>query len=147
MPTNNGRLRNLSHRAYIRQYRMAWVVKYGGKALADACVKRETRRIIKSVSNWKGFVPIQWRVGDEHTRPYIIVPPEYSIAYPIRILKSKSSGWIKKKTGKFTMGSFWCRGYFVSAVGINEIRIRNCIKNQGIRGVDLTRQTLWKKQA
>ena len=146
MPTNNGRLYNLSHCTYICQYHMVWVVKYRNKALADTYIKQEMRRIIKSVCQWKGFRLIQWHIGDEHIHLYLIIPPKYSISYVACILKSKTSGWIKKKTKKFPMGSLWCRGYYISTVGINEIQIKNYIKNQDAHRIDPSQMSLWKER-
>jgi len=126
---------------------MVWVVKYRDKVLADTYIKQEMKRIIKSVARWKGFVLLQWYVGDEHVHLYLIIPPKYSISYVACVLKSKTSGWIKKKTKKFPMGSLWCRGYFISTVGINEQQIRNYIKNQDCHRVDSSQLSLWKQRA
>ena len=147
MPTNNGRLYNLSHCTYICQYHMVWVTKYRGKALADTFIKQEMRRIIKSVCQWKGYKLIQWHIGDEHIHLYLIIPPKYSISYVACILKSKTSGWIKKKTNKFPTGSLWCRGYYISTVGINEMQIKNYIKNQDAHRIDPSQQSIWKERA
>jgi REP element-mobilizing transposase RayT len=48
------------------------------------------------------------------------IPPKYSIAYIIQILKGKTSDWIKKKTKKFPKEVLWGCGYYVSTVGIDE---------------------------
>lgn len=126
---------------------MVWVAKYRGKVLADTYIKQEMKRIIKSIARWKGFTLIQWHIGDEHVHIYLTIPPKYSIAYAVCVLKSKTSGWIKKKTKKLPIGSLWCRGYFISTVGINEYQIRNYIKNQDAHRVDPTQQSLWKQRA
>jgi len=54
----------------------------------------------------------------------------------VQILKGKSSSWIEKKTKKLPKGTLWCRGYFVSTIGINEHQIRNYIKNQDKNKID-----------
>lgn len=126
---------------------MVWVTKYRGKVLADVYIKQEMKRIIKSIAQWKDFKLIQWHVGDEHIHLYLTIPPKYSISYVACVLKSKTSTWIKKKTKKFPMGSLWCRGYFISTVGINEEQIRSYIRNQDVHRVDPNQLSLWKQRA
>ena len=71
-----------------------------------------------------------WHIGDEHIHLHICIPPKYSIAYIIQILKAKTSGWIKKKTKKFSKGVLWARGYFVSTVGAYEEAVKRYVQNQ-----------------
>jgi len=130
MANGKARLYNLDHCTYICQFHLVWTVKYRGKALSDNYIKAEIKRMFKVICKWKGFKLLQWHIGDEHIHLYIIIPPKYSVSYVMQILKGKSSSWIKKKTKKLPKGSLWCRGYFVSTVGINENQIRNYIKSQ-----------------
>lgn len=101
--------------------------------------------MFKSIANWKNFKILAWHVGDEHVHLYIIIPPKYSLSYAVCILKSKSSAWIKKKTKKFPLGSLWCRGYYISTIGINEQQIKRYINNQTHHRKDLQTLPLWKK--
>ena len=82
------------------------------------------------IAKWKGFTIHKWHIGDEHIHLFFTIPPKYSVAYAMAIMKGKSSSWIKKKTKKFPLGTLWCRGYFASTVGINELVIRKYIENQ-----------------
>jgi len=109
------------------------VTKYRGPVLTDIYIKQELKRIFKQLAKWKGFIIRQWYIGDEHVHMYIDIPPKYSPAYAIQILKGKSSTWIKKKTKKLPKGQLWSRGYFVSTIGANEYQIKNYIKNQNNR--------------
>ena len=129
MATSRSRLYNLEHCTYICQYHLVWATKYRGKVF-DNYIKAEMKRIFKQICKWKNFVPLEWYVGDEHIHIYLIIPPKHSVSYAVQILKGKSSSWIKKKTKKLPKGSLWCRGYFVSTVGINEQQIRNYIQGQ-----------------
>jgi len=107
-----------------------WTPKYRGKVLADKYIKQEFKLIFKQICRWKGFVIRAWHIEDEHIHLYISIPPKYSIAYTIAILKGKSSSWIKKKTNKFPQGTLWERGYFVSTIGLNEFAVKRYIENQ-----------------
>ena len=139
MSTNNGRLYNLDHCTYICQYHVVWVTKYREKVMQEIYIKNTFKTILKTIARWKDFKIMEWHVGDEHIHLYIIIPPKYSIAYAIQILKGKSSAWIKKKTKKFPPGSIWARGYFISTLGINEFQVRNYINNQQHRRIDMPR--------
>ena len=130
MTNRNGRLYNLGHSSYICQYHIVWATKFRGPVLASNYIKTELKNLFKQIARWKGFSIISWHVGQEHIHLYVIVPPKYSIAYAIQVLKGKSSAWIKKKTKKLPRGSLWCRGYFVSTLGINEYQIKTYIENQ-----------------
>lgn len=109
---SNRRLYQLDHCTYICQYHIVWTTKYRGKVMADNYIKQELKRIFKAICRWKDFRLISWHIGDEHIHLYLIIPPKFSIAYAIQILKGKSSNWIKKKTKKFPQGSLWGRGYY-----------------------------------
>ena len=127
---SNGRLYTLDHCTYQCQYHIVWISKYRRKILADRYIKAELKRIFKMIAKWKGFVILAWHIGDEHIHLYIAIPPKYSIAYALSILKGKSSAWIKKKTKKLPRGPLWARGYFVSTVGGNQEAIKRYVENQ-----------------
>lgn len=99
----------------------------------DEYIQEQMKRMIKSICRWKGFEVESWHIGEEHIHLYISIPPKYSISYALKVLKSKTSGWIRKKTKKLPKGSVWARGYFVSTVGINEIVIKKYIQSHGKR--------------
>jgi putative transposase len=105
--------------------------------LGDNYIKQELKRIFKFIAKWKGLRIVQWHIGDEHIHLYLVIPPKYSAAYIICVLKAKSSSWLKKKTKKFPKGPLWSRGYFASTIGINEFAIRAYIQNQDRRKVDI----------
>lgn len=110
--------------------------------MADKYIKDELKRIIKLICKWKRVRIIAWHIGDDHIHLYLLIPPKYSIAYIIGLIKSKSSAWIKKKTQKLPLGSFWCVGYFCTTIGINEFAIKTYIKNQERKMKDLPRLPL-----
>lgn len=136
------KLYHLDHSTWNCRYHVVFTPKYRGKVLADKYIKQEMKRIFKSICKWKHFKIISWHIGDEHIHLHIAIPPKYSIAYAIQILKGRSSHWIKKKTKKFPKGSLWCRGYFVSTTGLNEHQITKYIQNQHHHQIDLLQQKL-----
>ena len=136
------RLYRLDHCTYLCQYHIVWICKYRSRVLTDRFIKAELKRIFKQVCRWKDFIPLAWHIGEEHVHLHLIIPPKYSVAYAICVLKSKSSGWLKKKTKKLPQGSLWARGYFVSTVGINEMAIRKYIEHQRHNQVELPKLPL-----
>ena len=91
MAHGKARLYQLEHCTYTCQYHLVWTVKYRDKVLADKFIKAELKRIFKTVCSWKGFVPLEWHVGDEHIHLHLVIPPKYSVSYAVQILKGKSS--------------------------------------------------------
>ncbi len=91
-------LYQLEHCTYHCSYHIVWTPRYRGKVLSDLYIKQELQRMFKTIANWKGLTIYAWHIGDEHIHLHIAIPPKYSIAYIIQILKGKTSGWIKKKT-------------------------------------------------
>ena len=142
MPSSNRRLYSLQHCTWECGYHLVFVTKYRGKVLSDNFIKQEMKRMFKQIATWKGFTLRQWHIGDEHGHLYINIPPKYSAAYAVQILKGKTSTWIKKKTKKLPKGALWSRGYFVSTVGANEHQIRNYIKNQDHHRYDMPKLPL-----
>lgn len=138
---SNGRIYKLSHCTYICQYHLVWTPKYRSNILSDTYIKTELKRIFKLICKWKGFKILAWHIGDEHIHIYLTIPPKYSIAYAVSIIKGKSSAWIKKKTKKLPDGSLWARGYFISTIGLNHMAVKRYIENQQKYQKDL--QTLF----
>lgn len=136
-------LYQLEHCTYHCSYHIVWTPRYRGKVLSDLYIKQELQRMFKTIANWKGLTIYAWHIGDEHIHLHIAIPPKYSIAYIIQILKGKTSGWIKKKTKKFPKGVLWGRGYFVSTVGMNEAAVYRYVRDQSHHQVDLVQPKLW----
>ena len=67
----------------------------------------------------------------------IKIPPQYSISQIMGYLKGKSSLVIFEQFSnlkyKFGNRHFWCKGYFVSTVGVNETTIIKYIREQETR--------------
>ena len=143
----NRRLYQQSHSTWVCDYHIVWCPKYRGKILVDNYIKLELKKMFKYIAKWKNLRIIAWHIGDEHIHLYVSIPPKYSVAYIIQVLKGKTSMWIKKKTKKFPDGPLWARGYFVTTTGLNENQTRNYIMNQSHHQVDLVQQKFsWLKK-
>lgn len=140
MAPRTSQLYQLEHCTYHCNYHIVWTPRYRGAILADRYIKQELKRMFKQIAIWKGFKIFAWHVGDEHIHLHLCIPPKYSIAYVIQVLKAKSSGWIKKKTKKFPKVVLWGRGYYVSTLGLDEATVKRYITDQSHHQVEL-RQT------
>ena len=128
--TMNRRLYQQSHATWVCDYHIVWCSKYHGKVLGDTYIKLELKKMFKYVAQWKDLKIHAWHIGEEYIHLFLSIPPKYSVAYTIQVLKGKTSMWIKKKVKRFPLGPFWARGYFVSTIGSNEHQIRNYINSQ-----------------
>ena len=135
-------LYHLEHCSYHCSYHIVWTPRFRGRVLADIYIKQELKRMFKHIAVWKGLQIYAWHIGDEHIHLYLQIPPKYSVAYIVQVLKGKTSGWIKKKSKKFPKGVLWGRGYFASTVGINESAVKRYIENQRHHQVDLSQLKL-----
>lgn len=136
-------LYKLSHCTWICQYHVVFCPKYRGKVLKDSFIKQELKRIFKIICQWKHVGIVAWHVGDEHVHLHLVIPPKYSVAYVIQMIKGKSSAWLKKKTKKFPDGALWARGYYVSTVGLNEYVVKRYVENQQHHQIDMVQQRLF----
>jgi len=72
-------------------------------------------------------------MGD-HVHLCLAIPPKYSVAEMIGLLKGKSASEVmsfgKGKSRLVRGRTFWARGYCVSTVGLDEQTVREYIKNQ-----------------
>ena len=70
----------------------------------------------------------------DHVHMLVRIPPKYSVSEIVGYLKGKSSLMIFEKHAnlKYKYGNrhFWCRGYYVDAVGKNTAAIKAYIQNQ-----------------
>ena len=69
----------------------------------------------------------------DHIHMCLSIPPKFSVAFVIGFLKGKSAIRIHRdllKEGRTYWMHFWSVGYCVSTVGLDEVRIRQYIKDQ-----------------
>ena len=130
-------LYQLEHCTYHCSYHLVWTPKYRGKVLANTYIKQELKRMFKYIAHWKQLRIHAWHIGEDHIHLFLSIPPKYSAAYIIQVLKGKTSMWVKKKVKKIPLGTFWARGYYISTIGSNEHQIKNYINNQSYQQRDL----------
>jgi len=96
--------------------------------------RKEIGAILRRLCDYKGIEIVEANACVDHIHMCLRIPPKYSVAQIMGYLKGKSSLMIFEQFAnlkyKFGNRHFWCKGYYVSTVGINEETIRRYIREQ-----------------
>ncbi len=94
-------------------------------------------QVVDTIKKWariKGIEIIGGRAMLDHIHLCISIPPKYSVAHTIGLLKGKSASEVTSfgtRSSRMVRGrTFWARGYRVSTAGLDETKIRAYIINQ-----------------
>ena len=123
----------LSHSVWDCKYHMIWIPKYRRKELYG-----DRRRIVvNTIQKWaqiKGIEIVEGHAMKDHIHLCVSIPPKYSVAGMIGLLKGKSASEVMsfgRRSNRMVRGRhFWSRGYCVSTVGLDEATIREYIRTQ-----------------
>ncbi len=121
------------HAIYRCEYHFVWVPKYRYHVLVRE-IKPRLKELLVELCNWLDVTIIEGAICSDHVHMYLSVPPKYSPAHVMRILKGKSAEYLRRdfpELGKKYWGlHIWARGYFVSTVGIDSATIQKYVKEQ-----------------
>ena len=125
--------RSLAHTKWKCKYHVVFIPKYRRKALYDklriylGLVFHELARHKESTIEESVFCP-------DHVHMLIWIPPKFAVSSVAGYVKGKSTIHMARhflgKARNYTGQAFWARGFFVSAVGIDEKTIREYIQHQ-----------------
>ena len=122
-----------SHAIYRCEYHFVWVPKYRYHVLVKE-IKPRLKEILVELCNWLYLTIIEGAICSDHVHMYLSVPPRYSPAHVMKMLKGKSAEYLRRdfpELGKKYWGlHIWARGYFVSTVGIDSATIQKYVKEQ-----------------
>ena len=83
---------------------------------------------------WKRVKIVEAEVCSDHVHMLVEIPPKVSVSSFMGYLTGKSSLMIYERFAelkyKYRNREFWCRGYYVDAVGKNARKIEEYIKRQ-----------------
>ena len=126
-------MESLAHTKLMCKYHIIIVPKYRRKAIFGK-IKETIKDIIKQLCGYKGVKIIEGHIMNDHIHLLLMIPPKISVSSFMGYLKGKSSLMIFEKHAnlKYKYGNrhFWCEGYYVSTVGLNEATVRQYIQNQ-----------------
>jgi putative transposase len=136
-----------SHAVYRCEYHFVWVPKYRYHVLVKD-VKPRLKEILFELCNWRDITIIEGAICSDHVHMYLSVPPKYSPAEVMKLLKGKSAERLREEFPELRKRYWglhiWARGYFVSTVGIDRDVIKQYVRQQQddeMRGEQLR---LWK---
>ena len=137
-----------AHAVYDLKYHFVWTPKYR-KELLNGEVAEALAEILQRVAEAYDMEIDTMEVMEDHVHVFLSVPPRYSPARVMQIMKSISARelfarfpWVRRKLWG---GEFWGDGYFVRSVGdqVTTEIIRRYIQYQkGPKNVQLE---LWEK--
>ena len=109
---------SLLHTMYNCKYHIVFTPKYRRMAFYGS-KRLEIGKILRKLCEWKVVNIIE--VCVDHIHMLVEIPPKYSVSWFMGFLKGKSSLIIYQKWGnakfKYRNREFWCRGYYVDAIG------------------------------
>ena len=124
---------SLKHTTWECKYHVVFIPKYRRKTLY-AQLQRELGPVFRDLVQQKESEVLEWHVMPDHVHMLLSVPPKYSVAQVMGLVKGKSAIHIARvyagRRRNFVGQHFWARGYWVSTVGRNEEAIRRYIREQ-----------------
>ena len=136
-----------SHAIYRCEYHFVWVPKYRYHVLVKE-IKPRLKELLVELCNWLDVTIIEEAICSDHVHMYLSVPPKYSPAHIMKILKGKSAEYLRRdfpELGKKYWGlHIWARGYFVSTVGIDSATIQKYVKEQVESQMREEQLSLWR---
>ena len=136
-----------SHAIYRCEYHFVWVPKYRYHVLVKE-IKPRLKELLSELCNWLDVTIIEGAICSDHVHMYLSVPPKYSPAHVMKMLKGKSAEYLRRdfpELGKKYWGlHIWARGYFVSTVGIDSATIQKYVKEQVDSQMREEQLALWR---
>jgi putative transposase len=123
------------HAVYDIKYHFVWIPKYR-KHILTKQVKKRVEELFREIAEQYDFEIDAMGVEVDHVHIFLSVPPKYSPAKVVEVLKSISSKEVFKGFPELAKelwaGEFWSDGYFVRTVGdkVTSDLIRQYIKYQ-----------------
>ena len=113
-------VRRTKHAVYDLKYHLVWIPKYR-KDVLSAEVSQHLKEVFQRIAEEYELRIDTMEVMGDHVHIFVEVPPRYSPAQVVQILKSVSAREVFKKFPKLRKqlwaGEFWSDGYFVRSVG------------------------------
>jgi len=124
------RLNSLAHTKWLCKYHIVFTPKYRRKIIYNQ-YRRDLQTDIRMLCQYKGVKIIEGHMMPDHVHLLVSIPPKLSVSSFMGYLKGKSALMMFDQHAnlkyKFGNRHFWSEGYYVSTVGLNEVKkyIRN----------------------
>ena len=124
---------SLAHTKWMCKYHIVFTPKYRRKIIYNQ-IRKDIGEIMHELCKYKGEEIIEGHMMPDHVHMLLSIPPKYSVSSVMGYLKGKSALMIFERHAnlKYKYGNrhFWCEGYYVSTVGLNEETIKKYIAEQ-----------------
>lgn len=124
---------SLSHTRWDCKYHIVFSPKFRRKVIYGK-LKKDIGQILRMLCEQKGVEIIEANACVDHIHMLVRIPPKMSVSYFMGVLKGKSTLMIFERHAnlkyKYGRRQFWCKGYYVSTVGLNKEKITKYIREQ-----------------
>ena len=124
---------SLAHTKWMCKYHIVFTPKYRRKVIYNQ-IRKDIGEIMQELCKYKGVEIIEGHMMPDHVHMLLSIPTKYSVSSVMGYLKGKSALMIFERHAnlKYKYGNrhFWCEGYYVSTVGLNEETIKKYIAEQ-----------------
>ena len=124
---------SLAHTKWNCNYHIVFAPKYRRQVIYGK-LKKDIGKILRDLCARKGVEIIEAELCNDHVHMLVKIPPKMSISSFMGYLKGKSTLMIFERHAnlkyKYGQRKFWCRCYYVDAVGKNKKVIEEYIRNQ-----------------
>ena len=113
-------IRRTKHAVYDLKYHLVWIPKYR-KQILDKEISDYIKVIFNMIAERYEFRIDTMEVMEDHVHVFVEVPPRYSPARVVQVMKSISAREVFRKfpdlRNQLWAGELWNDGYFVRSVG------------------------------
>jgi putative transposase len=124
---------SLSHTRWDCKYHIVFSPKFRRKVIYGK-LKKDIGKILRELCERKEVEIVEANACVDHIHMLVKIPPKLSISSFMGYLKGKSTLIIFERYAnlkyKYGNRTFWCKGYYVSTVGLNKEKISKYIKEQ-----------------
>jgi putative transposase len=124
---------SLTHTRWDCKYHVVFIPKRRQKLIYGK-LRKYLGEIFHELAKRRGVEIVEGHMMMDHVHMCISIPPKYSVANTVGYIKGKSAIAIackfRGKQWNFNSEHFWARGYFVSTVGLDEMVVREYIRDQ-----------------
>ena len=124
---------SLSHSRWDCKYHVVFIPK-GRKKTLYGKIRKFLIPLFHELAGQRGSKILEGHMVADHVHMLLKIPPKYSVAEVIGYMKGKTAIAVARQFGgrqrNFSGERFWARGYAVSTVGYDEVKIRDYIKHQ-----------------
>lgn len=124
---------SLSHSKWDCKYHVVFIPKCRKKSLYGK-IREYLGPVFRELSRQRESEILEGHMVVDHVHMLIKIPPKYAVSEVIGYIKGKSAIAVARQFGgkqrNFSGERFWARGYAVSTVGFDEVKVREYIRNQ-----------------